>query len=151
MQTYTWIYSLVREIPDEQLTVLIRDFEEFLNQWKSHGVPVDGMIQIKRRQFVIIQSNPGDNRPSGCSIDSLKKSVEHILKNRGLDWLENGYVSYLADDNQIEHVHFSKIKERVENEQLKGDTLILDNTLSQTDDLNKWEVPMKESWLKRYL
>ena len=151
MQQYTWFYSLSQMLTPEQEVALRADFDRFLEQWKTHGTPVDGLIQIKHGRFVIIQSNPTEGRPSGCSIDSLKRAVGQVMDRHQLSGLEASYVFYRDAAEAIQSVHFKHIPELVKTGVLQAETPIFDHSLSQSDDLRKWEVPLKQSWLKRYL
>ncbi len=151
MQQYTWFFSLSQTLSSEQETALKADFDRFVSQWNTHGSPVDGLIQIRHARFVIIQSNPAEARPSGCSIDSLKQGVGKILQQHGLESVEASYVFFQQDDQTIRSTDFRQIPQLIREGVLKADTLIFDHSLSQSDDLRKWEVPLKQSWLKRYL
>jgi len=150
MQSYTWFYSLADALSPEKEAVLAADFEHFLARWKSHGTPVEGLIKIRHGRFVIVQSNPADARPSGCSIDSLKKSVSAILDKHGLKVLDASYV-YYRSGTEIKAVHFGKLNALAADGTLEADTIVFDHSLSQSDDLSKWELPLKQTWLKRYL
>ena len=148
MTTYTWIYTLAENIDQKALEA---DFAAFLNQWQTHGTPVKGTIAVKYDRFVIVQADPSDGRPSGCSIDSMRHGVEAILQNKNISWLDNGIVAFRAKDDSIQAVPFREIPSFLEAGDLGPDTIIFDNTLSQTDDLNLWERPLRETWMKRYL
>jgi hypothetical protein len=151
MQAYTWFFSLSTPLSAEQEVALQADFANFANQWKSHGTPVEGLIQVKHKRFVIAQSNPVDSRPSGCSIDSLKRGIEQILRTHQLPQLDSSQVFYRDEAGEIQFTDFRSIPELVAQGKLQGDTLIFDHSLSQSDDLSKWEVPLAQSWLRRYL
>ncbi|MEM9935574.1 MAG: hypothetical protein AAF824_18255, partial [Bacteroidota bacterium] len=135
----------------ETETKLSQTFESFLAQWKSHGTPVHGNIQLRYSRFVIVQADPNDHRPSGCSIDNLKRSVGGILEHFSLDTVDNAYVWYKDQAGEVSSTHFREIGNLVASGELTPDTLIFDHTLSNSDDLTKWEVALKDSWLKRYL
>lgn len=151
MQSYTWIYSLETEVSDTHASQLRIDFDKFVQQWKSHGTPVDGLIRLFYNRFVVIQSDPAVSRPSGCSIDSLKRGIAQILKQHNLSWLEAAYVFYRDANGQIQHMHYQHISSKVSSGELHAETIVFDHSLSQSDDMSKWEVPMNQTWLKRYL
>lgn len=151
MQSYTWIYSLTDEISSEKVATLRNDFDQFTQEWKSHGTPVDGLIRIFYNRFVVIQSDPGVNRPSGCSIDSLKKAIGQILTQHELKWLDAAYVFFRNSEGNIQHTHFQQIPTKVASGDLLASTTVFDHSLSQSDDMSKWEVPMEDTWLRRYL
>ncbi|MEM6263079.1 MAG: hypothetical protein AAGI38_11270 [Bacteroidota bacterium] len=151
MQKYTWFYSLPNPLDPAFQAKLQTQFDTFSHQWKSHGAEVEGQIGILRNQFVVVRSNEQDDRPSGCSIDGMKRSVESILTAAGLSWLDAAHVFYEGDDGSVAYTHFSKISALIGEGKLTPDTLILDHTLGQSDDLSRWEVLLKDSWLKRFL
>ncbi len=151
MQSYTWFFSLKHELTPGQKEALQKDFDAFTAQWKTHRQPVDGLIQIKYDRFIIAQSNPGENRPSGCSIDSLRRGIEQILQSHQLKTLDNGYIFYKNETGEVEEVHFKELSQYVKGGRIKADTLVFDHSLDQTDDLGKWEMPLRATWLKRYL
>lgn len=151
MQTYTWIYSLEESLTDEKKLDLDQAFDSFLSKWKSHGVPVRGLIQIKYNRFILIQSDSGEDRPSGCSIDNLKRTVSQILAQHSLTYLDGGYIFYRSNQGNISFTHFKNIPALLEKGELTQDTIIFDHSLGQSDDLSKWEITLKDSWMKRYL
>lgn len=151
MQTYTWIFSLTESVDDVVASDLARDFEAFQAQWKSHGTPVTGLITLHHQRFVIIQSKEEESRPSGCSIDSLRRGVTGILQHHNLAWLEGGEVFYRDASGEIQMVHFQKIAGLVAEGILSPETIVFDHSLSNSDDLSLWEVPMNNTWMKRFL
>ncbi len=151
MTKYTWFYSFAQALSVDQIIALEADFEAFLSQWKTHGTPVQGMIQIRYARFVIIQADPREGRPSGCSIDSMRHAVEQILTAHGLSWLDNSHVFIADEEDEILALNFRDLPALAAAGKLKADTLVFDHTLSQTDDLSKWEMPLADTWLRRYL
>lgn len=151
MTKYTWFYSFAETLTAEQMATLEAKFQAFLSQWKTHGTPVNASIEIRYARFVIIQADPSDGRPSGCSIDSMRHTVEQILTAHGHTWLDNAHVYLRNEHGDILAPHFSELPKLAAAGKLNADTPVFDNSLSQTDDLGKWEVSLADTWLKRYL
>lgn len=151
MQSYTWIYSLKNSLEADTLSALQQNFDAFTDQWKTHGKPVDGLIQTRHNRFVIVQADPNVARPSGCSIDSLRRAVTGILQQAQLESLDASKVFYRDADGEIQYIDFREIPKALAQGQMTGDSIVFDNTLGQSDDLEKWELPLKATWLKRYL
>ena len=151
MTRYTWIYTLHADADSALADALQADFDLFLNQWKTHGTPVKGSIQVHHHRFIIVQADPADDRPSGCSIDSMRHAVEAILQKHHQSWLDNGKIAYRAADDSIQAIGFQQIGSLLESGELHPDAIVFDNTLSHTDDLANWELPLKQTWMKRYL
>jgi hypothetical protein len=151
MQLYTWFFSLEAPVSEPQQAALQAEFDRFTAQWKTHGQPVEGLISLRHGQFVVVQANPAQGRPSGCSIDSLKRGVEQVLTQHQLGWLDPAWVFYGEADGSFSRVLFHQIPALVANGTLTGDTVVLDHNLGQSDDLSRWEMPLRETWLQRYL
>ncbi len=151
MQQYTWFFSLEKPLSAEEEAALQSDFDRFTAQWKSHGTPVSGLIQIRYGRFVVVQADPSQARPSGCSIDSLKRGVEELLRRRDIAWLDPAWVFYRRDNGEIDKVMFNQIPALLADGEMHAETLVFDHSLAQSDDLSRWEVPMQQTWLSRYL
>ena len=151
MQSYTWFFSLAQPVAEERQTQLQADFDRFTAQWQSHGTPVQGLITLRYGRFVVIQANPEVARPSGCSIDSLKRGVESILNHHQLAWLDPAWIFYRQGEDQIESVRFTQIPELIQAGTLNADSIVFDHSLNQSDGLSRWELPLQETWLRRYL
>jgi hypothetical protein len=151
MQKYTWFFSLESPISPEQERALQQDFDRFTAQWKTHGQSVDGLIKIWYQQFIVIQANPAGARPSGCSIDSLKRGVEQTLSDHGILWLDPAWIFYRDQQGEIRRTLFHQIPALVASGEMQGDTVVFDHNLGQSDDLSRWEQPMRATWLSRYL
>lgn len=151
MQQYTWIYSLSETLSSAQNEHLSAQFEAFAKNWKSHGTPVEGTISLHYQRFIIVQADMQTERPSGCSIDSMRKTVENVLKEAGLFYTDAAQIYYRNAANEIASVHFKDIPALISKGELNENTIVFDNTLSASDDLSKWEVPLAQTWLKRFL
>lgn len=151
MQRYTWIFSLLSPVSESVAASLRLAFDAFQGQWKSHGTPVSGMIQLHHSQFVTVQAKDDEDRPSGCSIDSLRRGVTAILAQHELAWADGGEIFYRKADGSIAMAHFHQLPNLVENGTLGPDSIVFDNSLSDSDDLSRWELPMNQTWMKRYL
>lgn len=150
MQQYTWFFSLKDSLSPAAKAQLQASIDAFLAQWKTHGVPVDGLVRIAHDRFVIVQSNPSEGRPSGCSIDSLKRGMTQVLQQNEVETVDAAHVYYRQGD-QIQYTHFKEISQQIAQGILKEGDIVFDHSLGQSDDLTQWEKPLQDTWLKRYL
>jgi hypothetical protein len=151
MTKYTWIYSFSAPLSEEGAASLSQEITTFLAAWKSHGADVHGKAYLKYDRFLILQSDPSDSRPSGCSIDSMKKAIEEVLQHNNVGYEDASQVFFKDNAGVIRATHFHEISSMIESGDLGPDTIVYDHTLSQTDDLSKWEVPLSDTWLSRFL
>jgi len=151
MQEQTWFYSLGKILSETEEAKLQMLLQTFFQNWLSHGTPVKGNFTIRYHRFVIVQANSEMTKPSGCSIDSMRNAVEGCIAKVGANLVDASYVFYRNTHNEICSLHFSKLKEAFDKGLLTSKTIVFDHSLNWSDDLEKWEVPLENTWLKRYL
>ena len=88
---------------------------------------------------------------SGCSTDSsvhLIKSIEEKFKVQLFDRQNLAFVV----KEKIQLLPLNQLDYAVENNFIDGDTIYFNNTvLSKKEMLEKWIIPVKESWLAKRL
>ncbi|MFN0202102.1 MAG: hypothetical protein ACKVTZ_11315 [Bacteroidia bacterium] len=146
-----WFYSFIQPLSASQIASLTQAFDGFLANWKSHGTPVTSNIQFYHQHFIVIQAELHGGQPSGCSIDSMKKSVGEILQAQQLAETDAAQVFYQNVAGELASVHFKEIAQLLQSGELSAETMVFDHTLNQTGDFSQWEKPLKDTWLKRFL
>ncbi len=144
-----WIYQSSRRFFITEALSMEPLLEEFVTNWKSHGTPVKGFANLLFGQFVIIMADETATGVSGCSTDSsvrLIKKIEDIYK---VNLFDRQTLAFHIKEN-IQLLPLSQIKYAIENGFLSAETLYFNNLVSTKEEmLNKWIVPIKESWLER--
>jgi hypothetical protein len=55
-------------------------------------------------------------------------------------------------NNQVEVIKSSQVKELLAANQITANTLVFDNTITESAQLNsKWKQPLQSTWLAKYL
>ncbi len=144
----TWIFQLLEPLSLAQVEKINTETATFLNSWKAHGTPVPGSAEIRYNRFVVLKSQEGT--ASGCSIDAMTREVGRILNEAGAKSAESGLIFY-RDGGEIKTVDFREVEKLIAGGMLHADTIIFENTLGHTNDLSRWELPLKETWLARFL
>jgi hypothetical protein len=121
---------------------------EFLKNWKSHGVPVQAKANIEYGHFITVEILPGSEIPGGCSKDELFRKIINIEKEWNLSLLDRKFVYFWDDINQtVITVKLSEIKNYLSTKSITDDLKLFDTTVT---DKIKWKTnPLKiqESWL----
>ncbi len=151
MKKDTWIYALSKEISKEEEEILLTKFHLFLNQWKSHGTPVTGEIMIRDKRIILIQSDSSEEKPSGCSIDNMKRSIESILKSMEIGWEEPSVIFFRKENSEIGAVDFRELGIQIKNGSINAETIVMDFTLNNTDNPENLEMPLSQTWMRRFL
>lgn len=146
---HTWIFQLSADLSPEQENAVNAGVKLFLGNWKSHGHPVTGTGGVKHHRFIILQAEEGST--SGCSIDSMTREMEQILSALKLQLLDSAHILYRRPDESLGQIHFREVKTAIENGILSPETIIFDISMGQTSDLNRFELPLSQSWMGKYL
>lgn len=146
---HVWIFQLATSPDSGQSATLTSGLDHLMQTWKAHGSPVPGTYQIRYDRFLIVQAEPG--HASGCSIDSMNRSVAELLSNAQLQVLGADRVLYRGADGGIQDIDFKEVRAAIQDGRLHADTTVFDSTLSNSNDLSKWEVPLSQTWMARFL
>ena len=145
----TWIFQLRHPISAAHRSNLLTALSALMADWKAHGTPVPGQAKVVRDRFIVVQAQPGST--SGCSIDSMTQGIDSILDAMGMALLPPNEVFYLNPEGDLAHIDFRKVKEALAEGRMHADTVVFDSTMGQSNDLNRWEMPLRETWLARFL
>jgi hypothetical protein len=146
---HVWIFQLASAPTDSQKSLILPQLEAFVAVWKAHGAPVPGEVSLRHERFVVVQAEPG--HASGCSIDSMNKGVNDILANAGIEVLGPERVFFREVDGNIAHIDFKEAKSAILAGRLSADSTVFDSTLGNTNELNRWETTLDQTWLGRFL
>ena len=146
---HVWIFQLASAPTDSQKSLILPQLEAFVAVWKAHGAPVPGEVSLRHERFVVVQAEPG--HASGCSIDSMNKGVNDILANAGIEVLGPERVFFREGDGSIAHIDFKEAKSAILAGRLSANSTVFDSTLGNTNELERWETTLDQTWLGRFL
>lgn len=151
MKERIWIYTLSHELTSEQLVDFKNRCQSFVNGWTAHDVSLDASFDLYQNRLLIFKVNEDKYNASGCSIDKQLRFVKELEQAFSLELLNRLLVAY-ENNNQVEVVKASQIKELLANNTITANTLVFDNTVTESTQLtSKWKQPLKSTWLAKYL
>ncbi len=146
-----WIYQSNRELTQEEVDLIGKNMEDFINSWTRHGDDLRGSYTIKYNQFIVIAVDENFNNVSGCSIDSSVHFIQSIEKSLNIDLTDKMNISF----KDGEHINLVKLKDFqafAKAQKIHSETIVFNNMVNTKKDFEeKWEVPAKNSWHKRFL
>ena len=146
-----WIYQSNREFTSHEIEFISKKAIEFIEQWTRHGSDLKGSFQIKYKRFLVLAVDEGFNNVSGCSIDSSVRFVQEIEKQLNVDMMNKMNLSF-RDGEDIKIVKMNLFKAMVSEHQIPSDTIVFNNMVTSVSELESdWEVPLIDSWHKRFL
>ncbi len=144
-----WIYGAERPLTSEQIRALNNHMEAFLMEWQSHGREVTPSWQLLHDRFVVIGVDEAAVHLSGCSIDSMARSLGGFNRASGLNFSNSGgEVFYRDTAGKIDCVDRSAFRDMVKQGTVNEQTVVFNNTVTTVGEFRagRWEVPMRNSW-----
>ena len=151
MNERIWVYTLSKELSSEQLTDFNNRCQSFVSGWTAHDVSLDASFELYQNRLLIFKVNEDKYNASGCSIDKQVRFVKELEQHFSVELLNRLLVAY-ESNNKVEVIKASQVKELLAANAISGDTLVFDNTVSQSTELTtKWKQPLSKTWLAKYL
>lgn len=143
-----WIYQSNRMFTMGEALQLEDLLNEFVGSWQSHGTPVKGYGNLLFGQYIVLMADETATGVSGCSTDSsvrLMKKVEELFH---VQLFDRQLLAFLIKD-KIQILPLAQLSYAIGNNYISGDTLYFNNLVQTKEDLlNKWLIPVKNSWLR---
>jgi len=135
-----WIYASEKALDTEQKSHILNYISEHLKGWNAHKIPLMAGVTILEDHFIVVALDEGENGASGCSIDTLQKTIQELEKELSIS-LMNRLNVFCRIDNKIECIPSFKLGSVV-----KADTPFYDLTILTKSDLNTYLKPISEGW-----
>ena len=146
-----WIYQSDREFTSEEIEIVSVKAVDFINQWTRHGDDLKGSFTFKYNQFLVLAVDESFSTISGCSIDSSVRFIQALEKELQLELMNKMNVTF-KDNEHINLVKLADFQRYAKEQKVTLETIVFNNMVATKEDFeNKWEVPARESWHKRFL
>ena len=144
-----WIYQCNRLFTLDEALQIEGLLEKFTESWQSHGAKVKGFANLFFGQFIILMADETATGVSGCSTDSSVRIIKNIEQDFNVNLFERLMLAFIVKE-RIQLLPMEQLNYSVENEFINADTLYFNNTVETKKELlNKWIIPVKESWLAK--
>jgi hypothetical protein len=151
MNERIWIYTMSKELTNEHLVDFKNRCQTFVNDWTAHDVSLDASFDLYQNRLLIFKVDEDKYGASGCSIDKQLRFVKELEQVFSVELLNRLLVAY-EDNNQVEVVKASQIKDLLLNNKMTENTFVFDNTITESAQLtSKWKQPLLSTWLAKYL
>jgi len=140
-----WIYASENALTEDQQSHILTYIAEDLKGWNAHKVPLTAGVTILENHFIVIALDENKNGASGCSIDTLQKTIQELEKDLSIALMNR--LNVFCKIGEIIKVIPSFKLGVIANE----DTLFYDLTIQRKEELSNYLKPIKEGWAKSYL
>jgi hypothetical protein len=140
-----WLYASEKALTTDQQNHILTYIAEHLKGWNAHKVPLTAGVTILENHFIVVALDEGKNGASGCSIDTLQKTIQELEKDLSIALMNR--LNVFCKIGEIIKVIPSFKLGVIANE----DTLFYDLTIQRKEELSNYLKPIKEGWAKSYL
>ncbi|MBK7377104.1 MAG: hypothetical protein KTQ13_08660 [Ferruginibacter sp.] len=146
-----WIYQSSRLFFISEALQMEHMLNEFVAGWKSHGAPVKGYANLFFGQFIVIMADESDTAVGGCSTDSSVHVIKAIEEKFQVQMFDRQSLAFVIKD-KVQLLPLNQLDYAVRNGFVTPGTLYFNNTvLTKKELLDKWLIPVKDSWLAKRL
>ncbi len=144
-----WIYQSSRLFFISEALEMEDMLNDFAAGWKSHGAPVKGFANLFFGRFIVLMADETATGVSGCSTDSSVHLIKSIEEKYNVQMFDRQNLAFVVKD-KIELLPLSQLQYAVDNNFINAGTLYFNNTvLSKKEMVEKWIIPVKDSWLAK--
>ncbi|PIX08005.1 MAG: ABC transporter ATPase [Flavobacteriales bacterium CG_4_8_14_3_um_filter_35_10] len=148
-QSKIWIYQSDKAFTEAQILEIANLIEPFIEQWQRHGANLNASYIIKYNRFIIIAVDEHDE-VSGCSVDASVHLIQKIEQKFGVNLTDKLKVAYKEGDT-IALNTLADFKKQIALSNITPETIVFNNIVNTVATLKTdWEIPIKQSWLKKY-
>lgn len=151
-----WVYQSNRRLSDDEVRFIEQEGATFSDQWAAHGQALHASVIVQHNHFLIVAVDERELGASGCAIDSsvgFVRSVADALRKAGapVEFFDRTLVAFWKDDS-VALVPLREAKEQIAAGEISADAYLFNNVIATKTALeDAWKVPVRISWLARYL
>lgn len=145
-----WVFASDRTLAGAPADTLLAAVDNFLADWKAHGIPLRCARDWRDDHFLAIGVDITAEHASGCSIDGLFHRLQELQREIGAQLVGGGRVFYRANGS-IETTDRSEFVARVGRGEVKGETPVFDTSLTDAAAWRtRFEQPASAAWTAGY-
>ena len=139
-----WVFAASHPIGADGETDLLATVDQWLSEWKAHGMPLHCAREWRESRFLAIGVDQNTEGASGCSIDALFRVLQGLERTLGTRLLAGGRVFYRNEEGQVvctDRAFFRKLSG------IHDETRVFDTTITTVGEYRRaFERPLRESW-----
>lgn len=146
-ESKVWVYQSNRAFIEREANEINEQLYQFYVQWQSHGEPVKGWAKLLFGQFIVMMADESQSHVSGCSTDSSVRIVKSIEKQYDVNMFDRLMLTFLVN-GKSQMLPLNQVQYALDKGYIQNDTPLFNNVvLTKKELLEKWLIPLNESWL----
>ena len=124
-----WVFASDRELTGAAADTLLAAVDQFLSEWKAHGVPLRCAREWRDDRFLAIGVDVEAEQASGCSIDGLFRILQQIERTIGSRLVGGGRVFYRVG-SEIRAATRDEFIDRIKRGEVVSETPVFDTSVT---------------------
>ena len=146
-----WVFQSDRLLTSEEVILIEAEVASFMANWATHGVPLCASFVVRNNCSVLVAVDESVQVASGCSISALTALFETIGDKMQVSFFDRFSIAF-KNEEKLVVCSVNEFKDFIKSGIVTETSLVYNNLVSVKQDLeSKWELPLKDSWQKRYL
>lgn len=141
-----WVFASDQPLSGAVADTLLAAVDQFLAEWKAHGVPLRCARDWRDDRFLAIAVDVNTENASGCSIDGLFRTLQQLERLIGTHLVGGGRVFYRTRDG-IETTSREQFADRVKRGDVARETPVFDTSVTAAAAWRtRFERPASDAW-----
>jgi hypothetical protein len=124
-----WVFASDRELTGAAADTLLAAVDQFLSEWKAHGMPLRCAREWRDDRFLAVGVDVNAENASGCSIDGLFRTLQQLERTIGSRLVGGGRVFYRVG-SEIRAATRDEFIERIKRGEVRGETPVFDTSVT---------------------
>lgn len=151
LESRVWVFQSDRVLSENEQNHIDTELKDFVSQWSTHGSKMHASHVLLHNCFVVIAADEQKQAASGCSIDSFTTLFKKFGEAYNLSFFDRFAIAY-KDNSEVVVKCLDAFKEAIQTKEITESTIVFNNLISTKKHLlSNWELPLHQSWHKRYL
>src|SRR5579871_3557991 len=145
-----WVFASERPLNGAPADTLLAHVDDFLANWRAHGVPLRCARDWRDDQFLAIGVDVNAENASGCSIDGLFRTLQSLERVVGSKLVGGGRF-FFRDGNAVATASREQFADRVKAGSVTPETPVFDTSLIAARDWRtRFEQPAANTWMASF-
>lgn len=150
-QAKVWIYPSSRKFYPQEVEEIEAKIKSFVTNWYPKDESFLCSYLFLYNRFIIISVEEMDSSITNQDMDLLVCFMMDLQNTYEVQLLDRMNVCFKQGE-YIQYKDLKEFKKLVKNKAVSKKTILFDNLITTKFDLeNYWEIPIEDSWYKRFL
>lgn len=146
-----WIYPSNRKFYPTEIDELEGKIKNFVENWRLEDPAFKASYQFLYNRFIILMAEDENGKLSTADIDIAVAFILALQGSYEITLLDRMNVCFKQGEF-VQYKELSEFKKLVKNKAVTAKTIVFDNLISTKAELDEfWEIPLEESWYRRFL